>query len=128
MIKYCVGELNYRVTILILCINRVGTMFRPTLFLVCHVLYRTTNLFDSYTMRYAIQVLPDQRILSSFVIFLILLQTSNESYPVVVFAASAKCNFIGLNQTTLSKPRSRLKGSVLIFKVFFQATTKINIF
>jgi len=59
MIKYWVSKLNYRVTVLILCINRVGTIFRPTLFLVFHVLYRMTNRFDSYTMRYAIQVLPD---------------------------------------------------------------------
>jgi len=59
MIKYCVGELNSCVTVLILCIDRVGTVFRLTLFLVFHVLYRMTNRFDSYTMRYAIQVLPD---------------------------------------------------------------------
>jgi len=59
MIKYCVGEMNSRVTVLILCIDRVETIFHPTLFLVFHVLYRITNRFDSYMMRYAIQVLPD---------------------------------------------------------------------
>ena len=52
MIKYCVGELNYRVTVLILCINWVGTIFRPTLFLVFHVLYRMTNRFDVMPSRY----------------------------------------------------------------------------
>ena len=59
---------------------------------------------------------------------LILLQTSNELYPLVKFAASTNRNFIALNQATLSKPRSRFKGPISILKALFLAATKINIY
>jgi len=77
-IKFFAGELSYHVTVLILCTNRVGTIFRQIFVLKFHVLYQMANLFDSCTMRYVMRVLQNWRILFEVAIFQILLTTSNE--------------------------------------------------
>jgi len=114
IIKSCVGALSYHVSVLILCINRVGTIPHQTFFLKFQVPCRMKHLFDSCTMHYAIQVLHDWHIIFAAVIFPILLKTSNQLYPSVKYSVSVSRDFIGPNRETLSESPSCLRGLILI--------------
>jgi len=55
-------------------------------------------------------------------------KTSNELYSSVKLAVSISRNFTGPNRETLSKPRSQLKGLILILRILILATIKIDYF
>ena len=89
--------------------------------------YRMTNLDDSWICVMPSSVTPLTHIIHSRYLPYYIADIKRV-VSICQICCECKRNFIGPTRETLSKPCSRLKGSIFILRVLFLVTIKINIF